>query len=282
MKFTTKSAATLVALLAVSTVGGKVAFADLGKELDSTGTVEVGDATDTGDKGKLTLDPETKGYLEQPGDKEMVIQTVTGPVKIERVPNLNFGKIEPQANDIVQNAKDFGYKKNTAAKDQPANYVDVRRGAIIQFADVRNAKDGYKVMAQMTQQFTSGANKLDGATVTFGNGILKIEDSNENKAPKLLKTDDLVLAQGKDSATPGAAVEVVNADQAAKEGKGRYAIEYGQSETFNKDDEFAGKGNGVAKTATESVKLAVPNKTASNMAKGSYEAKITWSIVEAQ
>lgn len=111
MKFTTKSSLALVALLAASTVGGTAAFAANGLDLDSTGKVEVGPAKDTGDDKIKTLDPETKGYIVQPTAGEMVVQQEEGPIKIERVPNLNFETIQPQANVIVKNALDFGYKK---------------------------------------------------------------------------------------------------------------------------------------------------------------------------
>lgn len=90
------------------------------------------------------------------------------------------------------------------------------------------------------------------------------------------------MKQGADASKAGEAVNVVTADQVKKEGKGRYAIEFGQSATFDKNDTFAGKGNGVADTAKKAVQLTVPNKTASNMAQGVYNAKITWSVVTAQ
>ncbi|MGX7024910.1 WxL domain-containing protein [Vagococcus hydrophili] len=289
MKLSTKSAAALIALLAASTVGGvyvsadeasEAAEAEAAKTIKSDGRVEIGNAKDTGDDLKKTLDPETSGYLVQPGKTngldQMVVNTKKGPMKIERVPNFDFGKIEPQANDVFQYAKDYDYKKNVAAKDQPEDLKDVKRGAIIQFADVRNDQFGYTVKASMSEQFKNAENKmLAGSTILLNHGIMKAEDTNENKVPTTFKTGDLKLVEGTDGLN-GAAVEVVTA--AATEGKGRFVVEYGQSGTFDKTDKFAGIGADEKDSADKSVQLMIPNKTASNMAKGNYTAKITWTI----
>ncbi len=287
MKVSTKSTAALIALLAASTVGGSIVLADEATEaktIKSVGRVEVGDATDTGDDKVKTLDPETSGYLVQPGKTngldQMVVNQLKGPMKIERVPNFDFGKIEPSANDVLVFANNYDYKKNVAAKDQPENLKDVKRGAIIQFADVRNDKFGYTIKASMSEQFKNTDSKmLDGSTITLNNGIIKTEDSNENTAPSVFTQAGLKLSQG-DKGLNGPAVDVAVAK--ADEGKGRFAIAYGQSDTFDSTDKFAGKGTSKVNSAHESVQLMVPNKTASNMAKGNYTSTITWTISAAE
>lgn len=278
MKLSTKSAAALIALLAASTVGGSVvSAATKGEEAVTDGKVQVGDATDTKDDKVHTLDPETKGYLVNPGEGQMFVQGQEGPMKIERAPHFQFGKIEPQANDIIKSAATFDYqKKDTNKADETPKEERVTRGAIIQFADVRNDKFGYNITASMSQQFKADDKFLTGSTITLNNGILKAEEGNGNKTPELIKDMDVVLKAG-DENTSGPAIKILQAG--ADQGKGRFAIEYGQSDKFDPADPAAGKGAaGLNNSAKDAVKLFVPNSTASNMAKGDYVAKITWTI----
>ncbi|MGX7024193.1 WxL domain-containing protein [Vagococcus hydrophili] len=267
MKFTTKSASVLLAILAASTIGGTIASAADAKELESTGTVIVDGDGDTGGPdtdGKIP-DPEKEDPT-KPTDPETVDPNPNkGPLKVELVSKLNFGKIAPKAGEIKTNAAPI----KTEAGD---------RGALIQFADVRSDVYGYVLQAKMSQQFTSGSNVLSGSTITYNNGIAKPETDNTNTPGSFVKSGDIVLGAGEDDKTFNS-VEVFKADAAKKEGKGRYTLEFGQSKDYQAPTGVI--GTGTPDTADKAVQLTIPNKTASNMAKGTYESKVTWSLVTA-
>lgn len=275
MKFTTKSSAALVALLAASTIGGTVVLADSATSLDTTGkvTVEQGDTEDSEFYG---IDPEKKGNLYN--IPEVVVnKDYKGPIKLERASNLDFGSIKTQAKDINKFANSLTFDKQQVDEDgTTADTVD--RGMIVQFADVRSGEYGYNVQAKLTEQFTTpaaGANPaftLDASTITLNNGIIKSENNDVDNLPTL--SQGVVL---KNDGAQTAAVDVVKADGATKQGKGRYAIEFGQSANYDQAVEGAGK-NGTKDTSKKAVNLFVPNKTASKMLNGNYTAKITWSI----
>lgn len=283
MKFTTKSASVLLAILATSTIAGTAVSAEENaKNLDSKARLEVKGDKDTGG-------PDTDGKIPDVETGEMVTPTnpdetdyngQKGPIKVESVSNLRFGtkgeddEITTQAKDIVRTAAAIDVKDSEGK--------DTVRGAMISFADVRSDKFGYTVQAKMTQQFMKEGTTdvfLDGSTLDYSNGIARREKGNDNVAGTV-KTPAFQLSFDKVK-NEGNAVEVFNADKDAKQGKGRYALEFGQSDDFVQDNATM-IGTGTPKTAAESVKLTIPNKTASNMSKGNYEAKITWSIVEAQ
>lgn len=273
MKFTSKCATALVALMAVSTVGGTIAFADDAedaKTLVGTGRVTVGEAEDTEDddnKGK-TEDPEEWGDKGNPD--ETTVNPKKGPIKIERLTLLDFDKINTSSKKITQHAKPALFKTDSEGNALP---TPKERGALVQFADVRSDVYGYKITAAMTQQFTSGTNKLAASTITFTNPILKTGTGNENVAPSDFAST-FTLAEDGEQQT------VLTASKDKKEGKGRYVLEYGQSKDYDENAKGAGKG-GVKDTAHKSVALDIPGSTASNMAKGTYEAKITWNVVTA-
>lgn len=265
MKLTTKSASVLIAVLAASTIGGTIVSAADAKSLDSNGTVEVGEAEDTGGPdtdGKLP-DPETDEKVTPTNPDEVELNDEKGPIKIESVTNLNFGKISPIAKEIKTNAAGIETDKGL-------------RGAMVTFADVRADVYGYTIQAQLTQPFTSGTNVLNGATIGYKNAIAKPEKDNSNTAGSFKDGAAFVLDSGEDGKTPNA-IEVFTADAANKEGKGRYTLEYGQSADYKALPTTIGAG--VADTADKSVELTVPMKTASNMAKGTYVAKVTWSVL---
>lgn len=273
MKFSSKCATALVALMAVSTVGGTFAFADEATEartLVGEGKVTVGEAEDTEkDKDKdKSEDPEEKDDKGNPD--ETTVNPKKGPIKIERLSLLDFDKIETSSQKITQYAKPTLFTKDNQGNEiKPAK----ERGALVQFADVRSDVYGYTITAAMTQQFTNGAKKLDASEITFNNAMIKAGTGNENLAPSTV-TPSFTLKEDAEAKT------VLVADKAKEEGKGRYVLEYGQSDSYNEATEGAGKG-GTAGTAKTAVALDIPGKTAANMAKGNYAAKITWNVVVA-
>ncbi|MFW7431150.1 WxL domain-containing protein [Vagococcus carniphilus] len=266
MKFTTKSASVLLAILAASTIGGTAVFADEAEDakvMDGTGKVTVTDATDTeDDKDKdKTEDPEEDGDKDTPETVDPNLNK--GPIKVERVSQLIFGEISNASKTITRHAAPVDFKDGS------------KRGNLIQFSDVRSEVYGYTIQAAMTQQFklTGKEDKLGGSEIAYSNGILKKGTGNENTAPS-------VTAAAFTLKEDGAPVTVITADKAKEEGKGRYTLEFGQSDEYDATKPGAPQG-GIAGTDKNSVKLTVPTKTAANMKKGAYEAKITWTVVTA-
>lgn len=272
MKLTTKCATALVALMAVSTLGGGLASAaDTATSFAGTGKVTVGEAEDTEDPDGKTVDPEEKDDKGTPDEIDVNNKT-KGPIKVEQVSQLNFGNIQGKAGAIQTFAQPVLFTKDSEGKELT---TPKKRGALVQFADVRSDVYGYTLTAAMTQQFsnTDKSKQLGGASITYKSPMLKAGTGNENIAPEAISST-FTLAED------GAASTVLTADKTKQEGKGRYTLEFGQSSDYNSQTPGAGQ-NGTAGSLDESVALNIPTNTASNMAKGNYDAKITWSVVVA-
>ena len=148
MKFTTKGASVLLAILASSTVGGVMVSAveatpptpeeiAKAKVLDSKGTVKIEDATDTGgpDVDGKVPDPEKPGKVDPVGPSIVDPNLNRGPIKVEDVSQLQFGTIQGAAKEIKRNAAPLHVKDATG--------VETTRGNIVVFADVRSDVYGY-------------------------------------------------------------------------------------------------------------------------------------------
>ncbi len=260
MRFKGQCTLALVAFLAASTVGGAVATAEgvtpeemeKARITESDGRVTIEAAEDTG--GDKVVDPEDKGETPK-DDGEITNNPNKGPLKIEKVSRLNFGKIKPTGKEI----KAFAAPVIFENVDKKTESI---RGNFVQFADVRADKYGYTVQAKMNQQFTHNTRSeevLKNTTINYSNANLKAEVGNDNIAPAI---DLASFSLGQDTE----AQTILTADQAQKQGKGRYVLSFGEDET----------------KAKESVELSIPKATASNMASGDYTAKITWTIVAAE
>ena len=272
MKTITKSSSVLLGVLLLSSMSGVSATAATvtgdATKIDSTGSVIVTEGDDTGgpDTDGKVPDPETDGGVIPSNPDEVDYNGEKGPIKLESVSRLNFGKIKTSTKEIKQNAAALETDKGP-------------RGAMVTFADIRSDVYGYKIQAQLTEPFTSGNNVLNGASISYKNAIAKPEKDNTNTPGRFTAEGAaFTLGSGEDGKSPNA-VTVFEADATNKEGKGRYALEFGQSKDYVKLPSTI--GTGAADTADKSVELKVPMKTAANMAKGTYQAKVTWSIVTA-
>lgn len=268
MKTRTFSTLALVSLVAATVVGGQVAQAS-STELESTGKVTVIDGT-AGGPDQPVVDPEKPGETIDPGE-DIDVNPTTGALALEAVSKLDFGTIQTSANTIMKTAAALSDLTQTI--DGTTTAVTGTRGALVQFADVRaggaSGTYGYTVQAKMTQQFMNTASeKLTGATITYANPQLVAEDGNTNTAPSGLASTFEIGITGQDAGgnDESAAQTVVTADKTAKEGKGRWVVEF---------------GNTTAGNAADSVTLTVPSATAASMAATDYTAKIQWSIVAA-
>lgn len=253
MKVRTLSSAAIVAALTLGALSPMTALADA-TELDSTGTVIVEEGGEEEIPG--TVDPENP-------DKELPDPDPDGPdenenpdlaaLMIEKTTDLDFGTIKTSGSDVTAHAAPMSFDSGATT-----------RGAYVQWRDIRSSSAyGYTISAQMTQQFTSGSDILTASTIAYGNGMAVAQEGNTNIAPSTVATGfELEL---------GVSQPVIVADKDAKEGKGRYTIEFGQSSDYTGTE-------GTAGTDAESVTLTVPSVTASNMAVGTYTAIVKWSI----
>ena len=258
----------LLAILGVSTLGAPLLASAEAGALTSKGSVKVEEGQ-AGGTDTPTVDPEdpTKPLPDpdpdSPGENK---NPDKGSLVLERTTDLNFGTIKTSANDVEAFAKPMTFESGAKT-----------RGAYVQWADVRaGGTYGYTVTAQLTKQFTSGANVLKGSTLDFANGLVTAQkqDNDSTAADKALPSDSKTAFQLIDNdGGKGPAVTVVTADKGKKEGKGRLTMEFGQSATSK---------TGEQDTAKEGVKLTVPASTASDMSAGDYEAEVKWSIVAAE
>lgn len=258
MKVRSLCASTLLAVFGVSILGTASPVFAATTELDSTGNVTVEEGTAGGDN-QGTVDPENPSEVLPKPDPNTPGENTnpdTGSLVIEKTTNLDFGSIKTSANTVTSNAKPMSFAGG-----------EKTRGAYVQWADVRaGGTYGYTITAQLSQQFTSGSNVLSAATIDFSNGMIAAQGDNTNVGPSNSLTA-FQLTEDADDAKP-----VVTASKTAKEGKGRYVMEFGQS---------ASSTAGTPETETNSVLLTVPAATASNMAVGDYTAKVTWKITAA-
>ncbi|UUV99465.1 WxL domain-containing protein [Vagococcus luciliae] len=258
----------LLAVLGVSTLGAPLLASAEAGSLTSKGSVKVEEGT-AGGTDTPTVDPENPGETlpdpdpDSPGENK---NPDTGSLVLERTTDLNFGTIKTSANDVEAFAAPVTF--NDKAKT---------RGAYVQWADVRaGGTYGYTVQAQLTKQFTSGANVLKGATLDFSNGMVAAQaQTNDSTAMSQAVPGNVknAFTLTDTDGAEGPAVTVVTADKTAKEGKGRLTMEFGQS---------ADSKTGTPSTDDKSVKLTVPAATATDMVKGDYEAEVKWSIVAAE
>lgn len=252
MKVRSLCTLSLVAILGASLAGGISASAAPG-DLQSEGKVKVVEGGETG-QGK-TPDPE-KPDEKLPDHTEISTNPDAGALMMDQVSKLDFGTLKTSSKTVESYAKaiDLGEKGT--------------RGAIIGWTDIRaGGVFGYTITAELTKQFTgaaTAATELTSSTIDYSNGMAVPDFENENTVPS--KTESVFqLAFGGGSKT------VVTADKNAKEGKGTYAMEFGQSAAYT--------GGGAPGTDASSVKLTVPSATASNMAVDTYTATVTWKIV---
>ncbi|WP_265456049.1 WxL domain-containing protein [Enterococcus sp. HY326] len=245
--------------------------------LDSTGRVIV--SAGSLDPNLPIIDPEKPGEEIDPGG--LVPGVDPGQLGIKNVSDLNFGEINTGRAQINKPAAAQTVNQ-LVANGTP---VEVTRGAMVVFGDIRGTNAGYTVQAELTQQFTSyttdgtgaevlGTATLDGASISFSNGILETDFDNPATAGTMTNTAFELSIEDTVAGT-GGAVEVVRAANGT--GAGEYTLEFGQSASYSQTDANIAVG-GVANTADKAVVLNVPIATASSMTAANYKALVTWTI----
>lgn len=256
MKIQNLCASTLVAMIGITVLGGATPTFAAPNELTSPGKVSITEGTAGGNPNQ-TIDPEDPTQILPTPDEGTPQENVNGDkgsLIIEKTTELDFGEIQTAANNVKSAAKSMSFSSEGNTK---------KRGAYVQWADVRSGGTyGYTITAQLSSQFKSGANTLKGSTIDFTNGV--VTTSNEDKTIIPSSTSAFQLTEVENDAKT-----VVTASKDAKQGKGRFIMEFGQS-------------NGQQDTTANSVFLTVPANTASNMAMGDYTATVTWKIAAAE
>lgn len=249
MKATTVCASVLSTLI----LGGMVVSAaespsTPNESLTTHGHVEVKTGNIKPDGG--VIDPEEPGVTIPDTDLPNVTPNPNenmGPLEITHAPKLEFGVVETSNKDVRKYAE-----ANNLADGK-------KRGAILQFGDLRTDASGYTVTATMTKQFTKDGNELKGATIAFTNPHATTKKDATGEKPTFANKFELV---------EGEAATVATADEGnPKEGKGMWVVEYGSSKNVGSED-----------TTEKSVQLTIPANTASSMASGNYVSDIEWAI----
>ncbi|WP_265456469.1 WxL domain-containing protein [Enterococcus sp. HY326] len=283
MKFKRLCGVALVAAIGTTVVGPVAAGAtNIATELESSGTVTVtqgGIDTPNTDLG----DPEDDtSNIVVPDTDINENQDTTGSLTLMRTTNYNFNLAGPTGSaTTLQNTGQLQslyaspvtveiYDRGTLPTDPGYSTTEVTRGALVQFGDIdANATTGTTtVSAELSTQFTSStsAHTLEGATITFSNGLLATQTVGA-ATPTTFNTG-FTLSEG--------VAQTVVVNNAAN--KGIYTAEFGQSAGYNETANSLGY-TGNADTDSSSVMLTVPAATTGGMDVGAdYTAVVTWSI----
>ena len=237
--------------LATLFLGGSVVSAAPMDPMDTNGTVKVENGKiDTEDGLTDPEDPDKKLPVDELPDVIENPNTDMVPLEISHAPGLSFGTVKTATKEVTAFAAANSYTDADGAQ---------KRGALLQFGDLRTDANGYTVSAQLKTQFTQGTNVLNGSTISFANPWSNTATGATGTTPDFVSNFELSLGETKPVAT------AKNLDKA---GKGMWAVEYGSSDQVGD----------MTDTTDSSVQLAIPANTASSMAGGDYVAVIEWSI----
>lgn len=268
MKTRRLCATTLIAALAMSLISGTTANAAtgvVGGSLDSKGTVTIKQGEAGG--GEDTKDPEDPAKPIKPDPGEVTTNDDTGTLIIQAVSNLQFGDIE------TGTTAKTSYAKEVDAKDE--DDAAIKRGAYVQWSDLRDTARSYSLSAAMTKQFTktSSTETLAGSTIDYTNGIM----NSEQPLALWPETGMLTSFQLTEDGASKKVVSTGTVGTGALTGKGEYFVEYGQSAGWAPASHL-GANKGVADTANKAVQLTIPQATVATMTTGNYEAVVTWTL----
>lgn len=236
--------------LATLFLGGTVVSAAPMDPMNTDGTVTVENGSITPDDGVTDPEDPDKKLPDLPDVKPNPNEDM-GPLEISHAPVLKFGTVKTATKEVTSTAAANSWTDEVTGAQ--------KRGAVLQFGDLRTDANGYTVSAKLATQFTQGTNVLNGSTITFANPWSNTSAGSTGTTPTFVDTFKLSL---------GEAQTVASAKDVEKEGKGMWAVEYGSS------DQVGDK----ADTTDKSVTLAIPANTASSMAGGDYTAIIEWSV----
>lgn len=214
---------------------------------DGATSSSKGDVSFTLDNGKVVpMDPtnpqKDKPIKDNPSDP--VEPGTTGPLTIDRISNIHFGQQKISAEDQTYFAQPADIILSNGTHSSVPNYI--------QLTDKRGSNVGWKLQVTQEDQFkTTDQKALQGAQVTFTNGVTNKEGTNKANAPK--------------AQTPvvfdkfGQAKTIMTA--AAGTGMGTWFENFGNATNMSK-----------------SISLSVPGNSAKEQ-KG-YSTTFTWTLLD--
>ncbi|WP_207695250.1 hypothetical protein DOK67_0001204 [Enterococcus sp. DIV0212c] len=244
----------------------KPSYADSPDTIDGAGTVKV-----TGSDRSDIVDPENPEKPANPGESPYT----TGPLRIDFVSALNFGKAETKKSD----------RKYLALAQQFFDETEAR-GSYVQLTDQRGVSTGWSLQVKQQTQFRNPViqnreeQELVGAYLSLDKGWAK--SSSDSLAPTV--TRETIAINAMDTA-----YEVATANKGA--GRGVWTIAFGASKT-NSDNQpttlqplVDKEGKAIldeeyqkpAQT-NSAVTLTVPETT--KIYPVQYETKLTWILAE--
>lgn len=208
--------------------GGKVTSSGIIGFVANTDIVTPVDPLDP-ENPILPVDPENPG--------------TAGPLSIDYVSTIRFGE-----SNKTSGKHEVYWAELDKFTDSKGNATT--RPNYIQVTDSRGSNAGWHLTVTQEAQFMNQTNELEGAELTFANGVLNTADDGatpEIKTPLTL--------------SPGVATDVLNAK--ANEGTGTWAAVFGKDNTEGE----------------KSVSLSVPGKT--KKVEGKYTTALTWDLTDA-
>ncbi|WP_439443132.1 WxL domain-containing protein [Listeria aquatica] len=180
----------------------------------------------------------------QDNPKDPVDPGTTGPLTIDRVSNIHFGEQKVSSKDETYWAKPTEIILNDGTSTSAPNYV--------QLTDKRGTNVGWKLQVTQEDQFkTQDQKALEGAQVTFANGLTKKEATNQASAP----TTQTPVVFDKF----GQAKTIMTATKGS--GMGTWFENFGDSSNMDK-----------------SISLFVPGVSAKDQT--GYSATFTWTLLD--
>lgn len=165
-----------------------------------------------------------------------------GPLSINYVSNVQFGKQTASGNDAVYSVKPDRLLNSANQIVEVPNYVQV--------TDNRGTNAGWQLSVKQNGNFKNGEHELTGTELVFSNPVLSSVSGKGETSP---------AANARFTVTPeGSSVSVVQA--AVNEGMGTWAIRFGE------DNE----------EAKESIQLNIPGD--SKKVAGFYKTSLTWIL----
>ena len=250
--------ATIAALSSTILAGGAVSvFAEEARNVTTDGEIQFTAPTD--EDGELEvippLDPDDEETPDVDIDPE--VPGTTGPLSIMKAVTMNFGS------QVISNQNQT---YNMVAEMQPLRETGelVPYVSFAQVQDLRGTNAGWDLQVSMSDfESDSQNNILTGAEITFMDGTIRYEGSNQNNAPGAHDNGLTILPNG-------AARSVMTAAQS--QGAGASSVVWGNQADLNA--QFADEEVEVVENDT--IRLFVPGTTAKDAA--TYESTLTWEL----
>lgn len=254
--------ATIAALSSTILAGGAVpAFAEEARNVKTDGEIQFTAPTD--EDGELEvippLDPEDEETPDVEFDPE--IPGTTGPLSIVKAATMNFGSQVISNQDQTYNMVAEMAKLANPEVDGPTHVPYV---SYAQVQDLRGTNAGWDLQVSLSNfESNTQNNILTGAEITFVDGTIRYEGSNQDNAPS-------GHANGLKLIPNGAARSVMTA--ADGKGAGASSVVWGNQADLNA--QFEDEDTDVVEN--NAIRLFIPGTTAKDAT--TYESTLTWEL----